>query len=85
MVRVFNTLVGDKKTGKKVYAVTGISTKDSKQVQKAKDEVARFKHDKIGTEYYATPMVIAPYKDGLDGIYPRMSGVIGEPCVMVWK
>ena len=87
MVRVFEVVLENgEKTGKKVYAVTGhtyVGTRGS--IQMAKEEVARFKHEKVGTKYYACKMFIAPYKKGMDGLYLDDIGINAEPCVMVWK
>jgi hypothetical protein len=85
-VRVFKT---DK--GRAVYAVTGFDfTGTGGSIEMAIAEVARYKKESVKAakvRYNAKPGVIAPYKDGLDGLY--FAGALKrkdvEPCIMVWK
>jgi len=85
-VTVFKT-----EKGTTVYAVTGFKfTGTTGSIELAIDEVIRYKKEslkKAKTHYDATPAVIAPYKDGFDGLY--LPGEIKnkkiEPCIMVWK
>lgn len=64
------------------YAVTGVKCWDEavKSVIKKRKESSKTYYD-----YLASNGVIAPYKDGLDGLWDARDRKSGKPCVMVWK
>lgn len=64
------------------YAVTG--TTDKEEATKA---VIRRRKESYSTskDYLAAKGTIAPYKDGLDGLYTASAGVKGTACVIFWK
>lgn len=67
---------------KSYYAVTGAKCWDEavKAVIKIRKESSKTYYD-----YQASNGVIAPYKDGLDGLWNWIDRKSGKPCVMVWK
>ena len=78
-VRAFK---GTDNKNKIYYAVTGATNKIE-----ATKAVARRRKESYETckEYRAANGVIAPYKDGLDGLYSASAGVKGTACVIVWR
>lgn len=78
-VRAFK---GTDNKNKIYYAVTGPINKIE-----ATKAVARRRKESYETckEYSAAWGIIAPYKDGLDGLYSASARVKGEPCVIVWR
>ena len=67
---------------KSYYAVIGAKCWDEaiKAVIKKKKESSKTYYD-----YRACNAVIAPYKDGLDGLWNERDRKSGKLCVMVWK
>ena len=83
-IRVFTT-----EKGKKIYAF--ISLRDVREeghtLEEMMREVARVKHDKIGTTYNYKVGYINRYKKGLDGLwfcswYADNNYI---PCIAMWK
>ncbi len=78
-IRLFRAEENKNKT---YYAVTGASGK-----YEAIKAVIRKKKASMDTlkEYRSANGIIAPYKDGLDGLYSASAGVKGTACMIVWK
>lgn len=65
------------------YAVIGANNEDE-----AVKAVIRKKKESISKTYFdylAFKAVIAPYKDGLDGLWKARDKKDGQRCFMVWK
>lgn len=79
-IRVFKA--ENNKRNKAYYAVTGAKSWDE-----AVKAVIRKKKESNDTyyQYLASDAVIAPYKDGLDGLWNARDRKSGHKCVMVWK
>ena len=78
-IRRFKELEG-KRT---YYAVIGANNEDE-----AVKAVIRKKKESISKTYFdylASRAVIAPYKDGLDGLWKARDRKDGQRCFMVWK
>lgn len=79
-IRVFKA--ENNKRNKSYYAVIGARYHDEavKAVIRRKKE-----NSKMYYKYLASDAVIAPYKDGLDGLWRARDRKKGQKCVMVWK
>ena len=78
-IRRFKEL-GGKRT---YYAVIGAKNWDDAVkavIRKKKESIVKTFYD-----YLACNAVIAPYKDGLDGLWNERDRKSGKQCVMVWK
>lgn len=79
-IRVFKA---EKNTNNKSYfAVIGAKTEMA-----AIEAVIRKKKENMNKvfDYTVWRGVIAPYKDGLDGLWKRSDRKTGTPCHIVWK
>lgn len=76
-VRIFKA---EKK--KTYYAVTGVKL----EIEAVEAVIRKKKESKSKMfDYSVYRGVIAPYKDGLDGIWKRSDKKTGTPCFIVWK
>ena len=78
-IRVFTTI-----KGKKIYAAIVTGGMEISEIMK---EVARFKHDKIGTQYTYNVGFINRYTDELDGLwfYSWDTDYDYTPCIAMWS
>lgn len=67
---------------KTYYAVTGVKL----EIEAVEAVIRKKKESKSNVFAYSVYRgVIAPYKDGLDGIWKRSDKKTGTPCFIVWK
>ena len=80
-IRVFKA--ENNKHNKTYYAVTGAKSEDEAVRAVIKHKKANFA--KTYYSYVVWKGVIAPYKDGLDGLWKAKDNKDGKPCLIVYK